>query len=729
MHCISAHSFPSSLAFRSALLQPCTRVSRCTTTRAIAAAAAATAPPSPRYRPLPHHAAKLIAARSFCQQRPRSLHHAGTATIATTTTTPTPTPTLKRTMATQSIADKLEHLKLEHYPNCYPHLNPFDVYRSHITSILQPITGVDATIIYNALQWTATLDKGDLVLAIPALRVKGKKPDQFAQEIVAQWPGSDLVDTPTAFGTFMQFFFKPAALTDTLVPMARALGPDFGKNPANGLRDPSDPSKGPKRMVVEFSSPNIAKPFHAGHLRSTIIGGFLAKLYEGAGYDVKRINYLGDWGKQYGLLALGYERYGSDEELEKDPINHLFTVYVKINQDVGAEKDQAEALVKEGKPEEAQKVKDNGLDEQARNYFKAMTEQEPKAIAQWKKFRALSIERYKQTYARLNIEYDEYSGESQVSEEAMAKTTAKLIEMGIAEESEGALIVDFSKHVPGKAGKSLEKPIIRRKDGTSLYLTRDISELLNRAEKYKFDEMIYVIASQQDLHVKQFFKIVELMGYKELAAKCRHINFGLVLGMSTRKGTVKFLDDILRDVGDFMHDVMRKNEEKYKQVENPDKVADIVGISSVMVQDQSGRRGNNYKFDMETMTSFEGDTGPYLQYAHARLCSITRKVNLSNEELVSADLSILKEVHATQLVRTLAQWPDVVQNTLKTLEPTTVLTYLFKMTHSLSSSYDHLKIVGSEPEVMKARMALYDAARIVLSNGMRLLGLTPVERM
>lgn len=140
-------------------------------------------------------------------------------------------------------------------------------------------------------------------------------------------------------------------------------------------------------------------------------------------------------------------------------------------------------------------------------------------------------------------------------------------------------------------------------------------------------------------------------------------------------------------------------------------------------------RGNNYKFDMETMTSFEGDTGPYLQYAHARLCSITRKVNLSNEELVSADLSILKEVHATQLVRTLAQWPDVVQNTLKTLEPTTVLTYLFKMTHSLSSSYDHLKIVGSEPEVMKARMALYDAARIVLSNGMRLLGLTPVERM
>jgi len=632
-------------------------------------------------------------------------------------------------MATQSIVDQLKQLKLDPYPGCYPAVNPFDIYRSHITTILQPITGVDAPIIYNALQWTATLDKGDLVLAVPALRVKGKKPDQFAQEIVAQWPGSDLVETPTAFGTFMQFFFKTETLTKTLVPMARSLGPDFGKNKANGLRDPSDPSKGNKRIVVEFSSPNIAKPFHAGHLRSTIIGGFLAKLYDGAGWDVTRINYLGDWGKQYGLLALGFEKYGNNEDLEKDPINHLFGVYVKINQDVSAEKEQAEALTKEGKTEEAQKIKDTGLDEQARRYFKAMTEQEPKAIEQWQKFRALSIKRYKETYARLNIEFDEYSGESQVSEESMAKTAAKLVEMGVAEESDGALIVDFSKHVPGKPGKSLEKPIIRKKDGTALYLTRDISELLHRAEKYEFDEMIYVIASQQDLHVKQFFKIVELMGHKELAAKCKHINFGLVLGMSTRKGTVKFLDDILRDVGDFMHDVMRKNEDKYKQVENPEKVADIVGISSVMVQDQSGKRINNYKFDMETMTSFEGDTGPYLQYAHARLCSITRKVNLSDEELSSADLSILTEAHATQLVRTLAQWPDVVQNTLKTLEPTTILTYLFKMTHSLSSSYDHLRIVGTEPEIMKARMALYDSARIVLSNGMRLLGLTPVERM
>jgi arginyl-tRNA synthetase len=189
------------------------------------------------------------------------------------------------------------------------------------------------------------------------------------------------------------------------------------------------------------------------------------------------------------------------------------------------------------------------------------------------------------------------------------------------------------------------------------------------------------------------------------------------------------LDDILRDCADHMHETMKKNAEKYAQIEDPVGTADILGISSVMVQDMSGKRINNYTFNMDAMTSFEGDTGPYLQYAHARLCSIKRRANLSEEDLAGADLSLLKEAHAINVVRLLAQWPDTFQNTLKTLEPATILTYLFKMTHAVSSSYDHLQVVGSEPELMKARMALYDATRIVLSNGMRLLGLTPLERM
>jgi arginyl-tRNA synthetase len=357
-----------------------------------------------------------------------------------------------------------------------------------------------------------------------------------------------------------------------------------------GMRDPEDASKGRKKIIVEFSSPNIAKPFHAGHLRSTIIGGFLSNLYEGAGWDVVRINFLGDWGKQYGLLALGFEKYGDEKALMADPINHLYEIYVKINKDLAAEKEVITELEAARKTDEAKKIKDVGLDEQARRYFKAMTDNDEKAITQWARFRDMSIKRYKETYARLNIHFDDYSGESQVSQERMDAAAKKIAEMGLSEESEGAVIVDFSKHVPGKVGKSLERPVIKKKDGTALYLTRDISEMLQREEKYHFDHMIYVVASQQDLHLKQLFKIIELMGYTELTKKVQHVNFGMVLGMSTRKGTVKFLDDILRDVGEKMHEVMRKNESKYEQVENPDAVADTLGISSVMVQDMSGKR-------------------------------------------------------------------------------------------------------------------------------------------
>ena len=403
-----------------------------------------------------------------------------------------------------------------------------------------------------------------------------------------QFPESPLVHKPSSAGTFLQFFFKVDKLAQILIPLILKRDKTFGQNQYLGLKDPQDESKGRKRIIVEFSSPNIAKPFHAGHLRSTIIGGFLSNLYEGTGWDVIRVNYLGDWGKQYGLLALGFEKYGSEEALKADPIQHLFEIYVKINVDLTAEKAEIKKLEEAGK--DASQLKNEGLDEQARRYFKAMTDNDEKALAQWAHFRDLSITRYKETYARLNIHFDDYSGESQVKQEKMDETAEKLAEKGISEESEGAVIIDFTKHVPGKPGKSLERPIIKKKDGTALYLTRDISEMLQRVEKYHFDHMIYVVASQQDLHLKQLFKIIELMGYKDIASKVQHINFGLVQGMSTRKGTVKFLDDILNDVGEKMHEVMQKNQTKYEQVENPHATADILGISSVMVQDMSGKR-------------------------------------------------------------------------------------------------------------------------------------------
>lgn len=341
-------------------------------------------------------------------------------------------------------------------------------------------------------------------------------------------------------------------------------------------------------MVVEFSSPNIAKPFHAGHLRSTIIGGFLSNLYEGAGWDVLRLNYLGDWGKQYGLLALGYERYGDEKALVANPIGHLFDLYVKINGELSKEKENIKAIEANGK--DATELKNNGLDEQARRYFKAMCDNDTRAIALWQRFRELSVERYAKSYVRLNIHFDEYLGESKVKPESMEAAEKQMFESNLIEDSEGAKIVDFTKHVPGKEGKGLNKALIRKRDGTSLYLTRDIGALFERDTAYHFDQMIYVVASDQVLHMQQLFKIIDLTGNKSLRAKVSHVTFGLVLGMSTRRGTVKFLDDILRDVGEHMHEVMRKNEAKYQEVEDPKGIADILGISSVMVQDMTGKR-------------------------------------------------------------------------------------------------------------------------------------------
>jgi len=413
-----------------------------------------------------------------------------------------------------------------------------------------------------------------------------------------QFPESDLVEKPTAAGTFLQFFFKPLALSKLVLPTILKRKVSYGCNPALGLRDPSDPSKGKLKIIVEFSSPNIAKPFHAGHLRSTIIGGFFASLYEALGWEVIRLNYLGDWGKQYGLLANGYKRFGSEGELEKNPINHLFDVYVKINEIKTPEDKEIEMLKAEIKAAKgagkdttameenlAQKM-DASEDEKARKYFKNMEDGDPTALDLWRKFRDLSIAKYKQTYARLNIRYDAYSGESQIKRESMEAAERIMADKRVTENSDGAVIVDFTKH----GAKKLGKAVVKKKDGTPLYLTRDIGAIMERHEEYKFDKMIYVVASQQDLHLAQLFKITELMGRKDIADKCQHENFGMVNGMSTRKGTVKFLDTVIEDVADYQHAVMKKNKAKYEQVTNPEQVAETLAITSIMVQDMSSKR-------------------------------------------------------------------------------------------------------------------------------------------
>jgi len=567
-----------------------------------------------------------------------------------------------------------------------PETNPLDGFKNIISEKLANISGADPALIHKALEAPRSPDHGDFAVAVPKLRVKGN-PAALAKEWAAKIENDDDIVAVSSEAIFLNFKVNAAKLYQNVLNIISEQKENYGRN---------NSGEG-KTVVVEYSSPNIAKPFHAGHLRSTIIGCFIRNVYDANGWKTISMNYLGDWGKQYGLLAVGYERYGSEEALVHDPINHLFHVYVSINRDAEA---------------------DDTIHNQARAYFKRMEDGDEEALALWRRFRDLSIDKYKETYARLNIEYDVYSGESQVGD-GMKRALDMLHEMNLLQESDGAKIIDLSKYKLGST-------VVTKKDGTTLYLTRDIGAAMERYEKFKFDRMIYVVASQQDLHLKQLFKTIELLKFP-WADRLQHINFGMVTGMSTRKGTVVFLDQILQETKEKMHEVMRKNEAKYAQIENPEDVADEIGISAVKIQDNAARRIKNYDFDWERMFSFEGDTGPYLQYAHARLCSIERKSNVTINP--NADVSLLVEPTAQDLIRTIGQYPDLVKSLTNGLEPCNVVTYAFKLSHDVSSAFESLWVMGAEEKLAEARMLLYWSARITLGNALRLLGLKPLERM
>ena len=600
--------------------------------------------------------------------------------------------------------------QLNSHEGSSPDTNIVDFMRNYIAQELHRISNVDTSLIFSALEWTNKLEKGDLLLPVPRLRIQKANPKELATSWAEQLPRNNLLSRVDARGPFLHFYFNPQFLFKTLIPDILHRGKQYGSCNLGSN----------KTVLIEFSSPNIAKPFHAGHLRSTIIGGFLANLYKTFGWKVIRMNYLGDWGKQFGLLAVGFAKYGDEKKLARDPIRHLFDVYVRVNKDIEREKEE-----EGGESISGLKGSSNeSTNEKARNYFKRMEAGDPDALELWRRFRELSIEKYIDTYSRLNIKYDVYSGESQVTKETIQRVLDLLRKKGISHRSQGAEVIDFTQ-----SNKKLGSVVVQKSDGTTLYITRDIGAAIDRYEKYRFDKMIYVIASQQNLHAAQLFQILKKMGFK-WASNLEHVNFGMVQGMSTRRGTVVFLDNILDEAKDKMLEVMKKNEAKYAQVENPDEVADLIGISAVMIQDMQSKRINNYEFKWERMLSFEGDTGPYLQYAHSRLKSLERNFTpITSEGLTSIDYSLLRESQASDLIRILAQYPDILRSAMKTKEPATIVTYLFKLTHQVSSCYTSLWVSGQTEEVAMARLALYAAARQVLYNGMTLLGLTPVDRM
>lgn len=564
----------------------------------------------------------------------------------------------------------------------------FDFYKRAIAAQISDFSQTPDEKILDLLEIPKVADHGDFSIAIPKLRVKGN-PVELAQTYQQKFQTNEYIIQTSSIGPFLNFKINKEHLKRSLLKEI------FEKKEKYGS---TDQGQG-KKVVIEFSSPNIAKMFHAGHLRSTILGNFLKKIHEFNGWKTIALNYLGDWGKQFGLLAVAFEMYGDQQALEKDPIKHLYDVYVKINKDA------------EETPE---------LHDKARNYFKRMEDGDEDALSLWKSFRELSIAKYKDIYGRLNVEFDVYSGESQVKPETINRVFELMDQKKLLQESQGAMIVDLSQY-------KLEKPIVRKSDGTSIYLTRDIGAAVQRQEEYQFDKMIYVVGSPQDLHMKQLFRILQLLDFP-WAAHLVHVNFGMVKGMSTRKGNAVFLEDILNQTQENMHQVMKQNEKKYAQLDEPLRVSDQVGIAAVIVQDMAARRIRNYDFDWNRMFSFEGDTGPYLQYAYARLCSIERTLARSIE-IDHVNFDLITEAVAMELIETLAKFPDTVLNAYRTHEPCSLVTYALRLSHAVSSCLENLWVVGAPEDVAHARLLLYTCARLTLGNALSLLGVQALDRM
>lgn len=451
--------------------------------------------------------------------------------------------------------------------------------------------------------------------------------------------------------------------------------------------------------LVEYSSPNIAKKFHAGHLRSTIIGNFIANLKQTLGNNVIRMNYLGDWGMQFGLLGAGFSQFGSQEKLKQNPLQHLFEVYVQVNKEAEHNEDMRLA---------------------ARDFFRQLEQHESQAVSLWQQFREITVDEYQHVYKRLGIHFDIYSGESFHQDQAQ-EVVHQLQSRGLLKTSEkGTGVVDLSP-----TGDMSSICTVLRSDGTTLYITRDIAAAIDRREKHRFDEMIYVTDKSQANHFHQLFQILLALGHS-WADRCQHVPFGLVQGMKTRSGEVVFLEDVLDEARARMLHNMSQSKTT-KEMDNPENTAEKVGISALIVQDFKGPLQSDYKFDWDRMLQAQGDTGVFLQYTHARLCSLMRR----NEgiEAVTFNPSLLLEQTSVSILQHLLRYDEVLYQSAQDLQPKHLVNFLLKLCHLIASAHRELPVRGSPQDVAQARLRLFSGACSVLANGMRILGITPVHKM
>lgn len=564
-----------------------------------------------------------------------------------------------------------------------------DFKKEVVNSILEIDSGLDKEEIESLIEIPPSYNMGDYAFACFRLaKTFRKAPNLIAEELANKLDGGDYFEKIENVGPYINFFINKTKLAETVIDNIKTKGEKFGStNIGQG-----------RKALVEFSSPNIAKPFHIGHIRSTVIGNSLFKIFKFQGFDTLALNHLGDYGTQFGMLIAAYKKWGDMKVIEADPINELLKLYVKFNEE--AEKDES-------------------LRDEARYWFKELEEKNEEALELWQWIRDVSLKEFNKVYDLLNIKFDSYAGESFYSDK-MPKVIEEMEDKGLLQESKGALIIDLEEY-------DMPPALIKKSDGSTLYTTRDIAAAIYRKEQYDFYKNIYVVGSQQNLHFRQWIKVIDLMGY-DWAYDCVHVPFGMVSledgTLSTRRGRVVFLEDVLKKA---IASTLKIVEERNPNLENKEEVAKEVGIGAIIFQELFNNRIKDYIFSWEKTLSFEGETGPYVQYTHARASSLLEKGNFKLDNEV--DYGLLNDEDEINLIRFLYKFPDAVLDALNKYEPSIIARHIIEITKAFNKFYNSCPVLSAEGNLKNARLMLVYSTKTVLKVGLGLLGMKAPDRM
>ena len=554
------------------------------------------------------------------------------------------------------------------------------------SELAKVIDSLDQSAISNLLEQPKSSDLGDIAFpAFSLAKVERKAPQAIAADIAEKIDPSHF-EKVVATGPYVNFFLNKAKISDQVIKEVIKEGADYGQqNEGNG-----------GNITIDLSSPNIAKPFSVGHLRSTVIGDALSNIFRKMGYNTIKINHLGDWGKQFGLLMVAYKKWGNKEAVEANPIDELLQLYVRINAEI---------------------ENDPALDEEGRLWFKKLEDGDPEATELWQWFRDESLVEFNRIYELLGVEFDSLNGEAFYNNK-MDEAVKILEDKGLLKESKGASIVDLDD-------VNLPPAMIKKSDGATLYITRDIATAMYRARTYNFVKNVYVVGQEQSNHFRQLKAVLKKMGF-DWSDDMIHVDFGLVTKnrqkLSTRKGNIILLEPTLQEA---ISRAKAQIEEKNPNLENKEAVAHAVGVGAVKFYDLKTDRRNGYDFDLEAMVSFEGETGPYVQYAYARIQSILRKADFKPS--LDANYN-LNDAESWEIIKLLQDFARVVKRASDNFEPSLIAKYAISLAQAFNKYYAHTRILDETPE-RDSRLALSYATAVVLKEALRMLGVEAPEKM